>query len=55
MDEKQLYYVGNSEEGDRTYMYADIKDEIRDWTKIMAPFAPALSLLIAYWLKGKKK
>lgn len=55
VDEKQLMYVGNSEEGDRTYMYADIKDEIRDWTKILAPFAPALSLLIAYWLKGKKK
>ncbi len=55
VDEKQLYYIGNSEEGERTYMYADIKDEIRDWTKILAPFAPALSLLIAYWLKGKKK
>ncbi len=55
VDESQLFYVGNSEEGERTYMYADIKDEIRDWTKILAPFAPALSLLIAYWLKGKKK
>lgn len=55
VDEKQLYYVGSSEEGGRTFMYADVKDEIRDWTKILAPFAPALSLLIAYWLKGKKK
>lgn len=55
VDESQLFYVGNSSEGERTYMYADIKDEIKDWTKILAPFAPALSLLIAYWLKGKKK
>ena len=55
VDDKQLMYVGSSEEGGRTFMYADVKDEIRDWTKILAPFAPALSLLIAYWLKGKKK
>lgn len=55
VDEKQLMYVGNSEEGGRTFMYADLKDEIKDWTKILAPFAPALSLLIAYWLRGKKK
>ena len=55
VDDKQLMYVGNTEDGDRTFMYADVKDEIKDWTKILAPFAPALSLLIAYWLKGKKK
>lgn len=55
VDESQLFYVGNSEEGERTYMYADVKDEIKDWVKILAPFAPALSLLVAYWLKEKKK
>ena len=55
VEEQQLMYVGHTEEGARTFMYADVKDEIRDWTKILAPFAPALSLLIAYWLKGKKK
>jgi len=55
VDDRQLMYVGKSEEGARTFMYADVKDEIGDWTKILAPFAPALSLLIAYWLKGKKK
>ncbi len=55
VNEKQLYYVGNTEEGTRSFMYADVKDEIKDWTKILAPFAPALSLFIAYWLKGKKK
>ena len=54
VDEKQLYYVGSSKEGDRTYMYADIKDEIREWSKILGGFAPMLSLLVAYLLRRKK-
>jgi len=52
VDEKQLYYVGNSEEGSRTFMYADIKDEAKEWLKILAPI---ITFLTAYFLRGKRK
>jgi len=55
VDEKQLMYVGNSDEGGRTFMYADLKDEVKDWFNILAPFAPAISLLVAYFINRKKK
>lgn len=54
VDEKQLMYVGNSEGVGRTYMYADIKDEVREWSKILANFAPILTLLGAWLLRRKK-
>ena len=50
--EEQLYYVGNSEEGKRTFMYADFKDEAKEWMKILAP---VITFFTAYFLRGKKK
>lgn len=55
VDEKQLFLVGEDKEGKATFMYADLKDEVREWTKILAGFAPVISLLIAYLLKGRKR
>ena len=52
VEEQKLYYIGNSEEGKRTYAYADIKDEAKEWIKILAP---VITLLTAYFLKGRKK
>lgn len=54
VDEKQLYYVGNTEDGERTFMYADFKDEVKEWSKILANFAPILTLLGAWLLRRKK-
>jgi len=52
VEEQKLYYVGNSEQGKRTYAYTDIKDETKEWINILAP---VLTLLTAYFLKGRKK
>ena len=52
VEEQKLYYVGNSEEGRRTYAYTDIKDEAKEWIKILAP---VITLLTAYFLKGRKR
>ena len=54
VDEKQLLYVGNSEKVGRTFAYADFKDEVKEWSKILANFAPILTLLGAYLLRRKK-
>lgn len=51
VDEKQLMYVGNSEEGKRTFMYADLKDEAKEWMKILAP---VITFLTAWFLRKKK-
>lgn len=52
VDEQQLMYVGNTDDGNRTFMYADFKDEVKEWMKILGP---VLTLLAAYFLKGRKK
>ena len=54
VDEKQLLYVGNSEKAGRTFAYADFKDEVKEWSKILANFAPILTLLGAYLLRRRK-
>jgi len=51
VSEEQLYYVGNSEEGKRTFMYADLKDEAKEWMKILAP---VITFLTAWFLKKKR-
>ncbi len=52
VDEGQLYYVGSNAEGKRTFMYADFKDEAKEWLKILAP---VITFFTAYFLRGKKK
>lgn len=52
VSEEQLYYVGSSEDGKRRFMYADLKDEAKEWIKILAP---VITFLTAYFLRGKKK
>jgi len=52
VDEEQLYYVGNDADGKRTFMYADLKDEAKEWLKILAPI---ITFLTAYFLRGKRK
>lgn len=52
VSEEQLYYVGSTEEGKRTFMYADLKDEAKEWIKILAP---VITFLTAYFLRGKRK
>jgi len=54
VDESQLIYMGDdAETGEPGYFV--FKEEVKDWFKILAPFAPAISLLLAYFLKGKKR
>ena len=52
VEEQQLYYVGTTAEGKRTFMYADFKDEAKEWIKILAP---VITFLTAYFLRGKRK
>ena len=54
VDEKQLLYVGNSEKAGRTFAYADFKDEVKEWSKMLVNFAPILTLLGAYLLRRRK-
>jgi hypothetical protein len=51
VSEKQLYYVGNTEEGGRTFMYADFKDEAKEWIKILAP---VITFFTAWFMRQKK-
>jgi len=53
--EEQLYHVGNTDDGKRTFMYADFKDEVKEWSKILVGFAPLISVLLAYLLTKRKK
>lgn len=53
IQESELVYIGDDSVGEASFI--NIKEELRDWSKILAPFAPAISLLIAYLLKGKKR
>ena len=39
---------------DGSLIYLSVKEEVREWSKILANFAPLLALLIAYFLKKKK-
>jgi len=55
VSEEQLYHIGNTEEGKRTFMYADFKDEVKEWSKILVGFAPLISVLLAYFLSRKKR
>ena len=54
VDDAELLFVGEDESGGSTFMYADFKDEVREWSKILANFAPLIAILIAYFLKRRK-
>lgn len=51
IDESQLIYAGKSESGEAGFYYLEIKEELQDWMKILAPVIS----FIAAWLLRKKK
>lgn len=51
IDESQLVYAGDSETGEPGYFYLAIKEEIKEWMKILAPFIS----FGAAWLLAKRK